>query len=340
MPKASPPGRRGSAAAAHIDAAVRCHGGAMSSRVAGGSGCGNGGGEAAGASTTGVTVASTTSAGPAPGCRVAPLASRRQDRMPGVRPSPTVTVGAVNGTPSGKVTAAPPEPEPPVSAAGGVGHLRERRVVRRRRWLGDAGRAASDGRRRWAMPPTGRGQTGRRRATRQRGLDHEVIGPAGVFVVGAAGVAAVAPIASLAVPAMRAGGAVAAVTVSVSAVLSVPAVTVAAAIAARRGHHRRRSRESPPSAARVHATAAAVRVATAAVGVTTAAVGAAAVAGVSGIGGNHGDGGAAGHQECSNRPGTRGDAKFLSGQRPSPTRGETAHLLHSGTFAPPSTADR
>jgi hypothetical protein len=115
---------------------------------------------------------------------------------------------------------------------------------------------------------------------------------------------------------MRAGGAVAALTVSVSAVLSVPAVTVAAS------------------------TAAAARVTTAAVRVTTAAMGTAAVAGMSGISGHHGDGGAACHQECSNRPGTGGDAKFLSGNSPSPTRGETAHLLHSGTFAPPSTADR
>jgi hypothetical protein len=63
-------------------------------------------------------------------------------------------------------------------------------------------------------------------------LDHEVIGAAGVFVIGGAGVTAVAPIASWAVPTIRAGGAVPAGTVSVSAVLSVPAVTVAVAAAA------------------------------------------------------------------------------------------------------------
>jgi hypothetical protein len=170
-------------------------------------------------------------------------------------------------------------------------------------------------------------------------LTNEVIGPAGVFVVGGAGVASVAPIASWAVPATRAGGVVAAVTISVSAALSVPAVTVAAATAAA---------TATAAAARVTTamagiTSATVRVTTATtatVRVTAAALRAAAVAGVSGIGGDHRDGGASGHQECSNRPGTRGDAKFLSGQRPSPTRGETAHPLHPGTFTPPSTADR
>ncbi len=66
--------------------------------------------------------------------------------MPGVRPLPTVTVGAVNGTPSGKVTAAPPEPEPPGSAAGGIGTFGSVVfVVSTGARPGDAVRAASEG---------------------------------------------------------------------------------------------------------------------------------------------------------------------------------------------------